>query len=154
MPIRLIGTLVVAALAAIFTGFNLDNKCDVWLINTFNDVPVAFTIILSLLAGVVITLPFTLGRRLTREEKIKLREVQKQEKRAAKLQKKNQKKVAKKPAPAPVVVVEAEPVSPQQEAGAVPEPPAPEPEPELLEQKLLIPEQSSDEGEKKDTKSE
>ena len=63
MPIRLLLTLLVAVFAAVFTGFNLDNKCNVWLFRTFEMVPVAITIIISLLTGVIIMLPFTIGKR-------------------------------------------------------------------------------------------
>ncbi len=159
MPIRLIGTLIVAALAAVFTGFNLNNKCDVWLFNTFSDVPVAFTIIISLMAGVIITLPFTMGRRLTRAEKIKLREVQREEKRAAKMEKKNKKKAAKASAAAPAsspaesaVAVEAEPAVPLPEPAVEVAEPVPVPE---SEDKLFMAESPfAAEEEKKDTKSE
>ena len=67
MPFRLIGSLIVAALAVFFTGYNLGNRCNVWIFHTFEDVPVAVTIIVSLIAGVVITLPFTLGKNAPRK---------------------------------------------------------------------------------------
>ena len=63
MPVKLIGTLCVAVVAAFFTGYNLDHRCDVWLFHTFENVPVAVTILVSLLSGVIITLPFTFGKR-------------------------------------------------------------------------------------------
>ncbi len=69
MPIRLLLTLLVAVFAAAFTGFNLDNKCNVWLFRTFEMVPVAITIIISLLTGVVIMLPFTFGKRGKKKER-------------------------------------------------------------------------------------
>ncbi len=85
MPIKLIGSLIVAAIAALFTGYNLDNRCDVWIFHTFNDVPVAFTIIVSLIAGVVITLPFTFGknapRKPTEKDMALLKKAQKKEAR-------------------------------------------------------------------------
>ena len=90
MPFRLIFTLLLVALVAVFTGFNLDNKCNVWLFHTFQDVPVCFTILISLLAGVFITLPFTLGKRMTKEER--------EAKRAEKKEKKNESKNSSVPA--------------------------------------------------------
>ena len=69
MPIRLLLTLLVAAFAVVFAGFNLDNKCNVWLFRTFEMVPVAITIIISLLTGVIIMLPFTIGKRGKKKEK-------------------------------------------------------------------------------------
>ena len=85
MPVKLIGSLIVAAIAALFTGYNLDNRCDVWLFHTFESVPVAFTIIVSLMAGVLITLPFTLGknapRKPTEKDMALLKKAQKKEAR-------------------------------------------------------------------------
>lgn len=88
MPIKLIAMLIVAALTAVFTGYNLGNSCDVWFIHTFKNVPVFVTIIVSLIAGVVITLPFTMGRRVTREDK----KILKADKKAKKIQAKQEKK--------------------------------------------------------------
>lgn len=83
MPLKLIGSLIVAAIAALFTGYNLDNKCNVWIFHTFEDVPVALTIIVSLMAGVIITLPFTFGknapRKPTEKDMALLRKAQKKE---------------------------------------------------------------------------
>ena len=62
MPVRLLFTIAVAAFAAVFTGLNLDNKCNVWLFHHFEDVPVAASIFISFLAGVLVMLPFTIGR--------------------------------------------------------------------------------------------
>ncbi len=56
MPVRLIFTIILMVLVACFTGFNLTNKCDVWLFNTFKDVPVVVTILISFIAGVVVAL--------------------------------------------------------------------------------------------------
>ena len=99
MPIKLIAMLIVAALTAVFTGYNLGNSCDVWFIHTFKNVPVFVTIIVSLIAGVVITLPFTMGRRVTREDK----KILKADKKAKKIQAKQEKKdkKAKKPVTEP-----------------------------------------------------
>lgn len=63
MPIKLIGAVILAVFVAIFTGFNLTNKCDVWIFHTFKDVPVAATIIGSFVLGVFVTLPFTFIKR-------------------------------------------------------------------------------------------
>ncbi|MBP5451774.1 MAG: hypothetical protein J6Y16_06020 [Treponema sp.] len=63
MPVKLIGAVILAVFVAVFTGFNLTNKCDVWLFHTFKDVPVAATIIGSFVLGVFVTLPFTFIKR-------------------------------------------------------------------------------------------
>lgn len=91
MPIKLIMMLIVAVLTAIFTGYNLGNTCDVWIIHTFKDVPVSVTIIISLMAGVIITLPFTMGKRVTREDK----KILKADRKAKKIQAKKDKKAKK-----------------------------------------------------------
>ena len=99
MPFKLILTLVLVAFVAVFTGFNLDNSCNVWLFYTFKDVPVFVTILISLVAGVVITLPFTLGKRVKqveKEEKEKrFRKMEKEEKKAQKAAKKAAAKASK-----------------------------------------------------------
>ncbi|MBP5359763.1 MAG: hypothetical protein J6Y69_11360 [Treponema sp.] len=69
MPVKLIGAVILAVFVAIFTGFNLTNKCDVWLFHTFKDVPVAATIIGSFVLGVFVTLPFTFIKRSGKEGK-------------------------------------------------------------------------------------
>ena len=73
MPVRLLATIILMVLVAIFTGFNLDNKCDIWLFHTFKAVPVFVTILTSFVAGVIVMLPFTLRRKTprVREEKAK-----------------------------------------------------------------------------------
>ena len=99
MPV-LEGVLIAAENNSItFTGYNLGNSCDVWFIHTFKNVPVFVTIIVSLIAGVVITLPFTMGRRVTREDK----KILKADKKAKKIQAKQEKKdkKAKKPVTEP-----------------------------------------------------
>ncbi|MCR5762615.1 MAG: hypothetical protein K6G00_04450 [Treponema sp.] len=98
MPIKLIAMLIVAVLTAVFTGYNLGNSCDVWIIHTFKNVPVFITIIVSVMVGVVITLPFTMGRRVTREDKKILKADKKAKKIQAKQEKKDKKdKKSKKP---------------------------------------------------------
>ncbi len=71
MPIKLIITVLLMALAAVFTGFNLDNKCNIWFFHVFKDVPVYVTIFASFIAGVFIMIPFTVGKsgRRSREPK-------------------------------------------------------------------------------------
>ncbi len=100
MPIKLILTLILVAFVAVFTGFNLDNSCDIWLFHTFKDVPVFLTILISLVCGVVITLPFTLGKRVKQveqeEKQKKLRKMEREEKKAQKEARKAQKKSASK----------------------------------------------------------
>ncbi len=124
MPVKLIGTLCVAVVAAFFTGYNLDHRCDVWLFHTFENVPVAVTILVSLLSGVIITLPFTFGKRehikteaeieaearqAARAEKLRIKaekERMKAEKKAAKLAEKEVRKAKKTEASVPAVQAE------------------------------------------------
>ena len=57
MPFRFIFTIILIVFVAVETGFNLDNKCNIWLFHTFENVPVIVTILISFLLGVVVTLP-------------------------------------------------------------------------------------------------
>lgn len=63
MPFKLIGILLLVVLVATLSGFNLDNKCSIWFIKTFTDVPVFPALLTAFVAGVIITLPFTIGKR-------------------------------------------------------------------------------------------
>lgn len=89
MPFKLIGTIILVVLVAILTGFNLSNKCTIWFFHNFENIPVFAALLGSFIAGVIITIPFTLyGRRkkdkknskktelvnVTREEKSKDKE--------------------------------------------------------------------------------
>lgn len=100
MPFKLIGTLILLVLVTIFAGFNIDNKCDINLIfKGFKDVPIFFSLMVAFVAGVFVTLPFTIGKRKrsaektvkTAEDKKLEKEQKKEAKKAEKLQKKNKK---------------------------------------------------------------
>ena len=103
MPFKLIGTLILLVLVTIFAGFNIDNKCDINLIfKGFKDVPIFFSLMVSFVAGVFVTLPFTIGKGRrgaakaektvkTAEEKKAEKQQKKEAKKAEKLQKKNKK---------------------------------------------------------------
>lgn len=57
MPVKLIGTILLMVLVAVLTGFNLDNKCDIWFFHTFKDIPIVYSVLTSFVLGVVVTLP-------------------------------------------------------------------------------------------------
>lgn len=63
MPLKLIGILFLVVLVALLTGFNLSNKCSIWFFHSFEDIPVFAALLSAFLAGVVITLPFTFGKK-------------------------------------------------------------------------------------------
>lgn len=64
MPFKLILFILCMIIAAAFTGFNLENVCDInFGFVRFEKVPVFLTILFSFLAGVLVTLPFTFGKR-------------------------------------------------------------------------------------------
>ena len=63
MPLTLIGILFLVVLVALLTGFNLSNKCSIWFFHSFENIPVFAALLSSFLAGVVITLPFTFGKK-------------------------------------------------------------------------------------------
>lgn len=56
--------IIATAVIALFAGFNLSHTCDVSVIfHTFKSVPVFITIIISFVAGVLVTLPFAIFRK-------------------------------------------------------------------------------------------
>lgn len=66
MPFKLILFILCMIIVAAFTGFNLENVCDInFGFVRFEKVPVFLTILFSFLAGIVVTLPFTFGKRKT-----------------------------------------------------------------------------------------
>lgn len=70
MPFKLLGTVVLLLVVTIFAGFNIDNKCNVNLIfRQFDNVPIFFSLMAAFVVGVVIMIPFTLGKRRTTESK-------------------------------------------------------------------------------------
>ncbi len=109
MPVKLVGSLIVAAIAALFTGYNLDNKCNVWIFHTFEQVPVALTIIVSLMAGVIITLPFTFGKNAPRKPTEKdMALLRKAERKEARQKLKDEKRAAKEARQAEKAALEAQ----------------------------------------------
>ena len=68
MPIKLIAVLVLIVLVAVFTGFNLENKCTIWFFHSFTDIPVFASLLVSFLVGVIVTLPFTFTKGKKRDK--------------------------------------------------------------------------------------
>ena len=72
MVFKLIFTIALLVAVAIFSGFNLDNRCNIWLFGkVLNNAPVFMTILVSFAAGILVTLPavFLRGeRKLTPEQ--------------------------------------------------------------------------------------
>ena len=69
MPFKLIGTIILVVLVAILTGFNLSNKCTIWFFHNFENIPVFAALLGSFIAGVIITIPFTLYGRRKKDKK-------------------------------------------------------------------------------------
>lgn len=69
MPFKLIGTIIPVVLVAILTGFNLSNKCTIWFFHNFENIPVFAALLGSFIAGVIITIPFTLYGRRKKDKK-------------------------------------------------------------------------------------
>ena len=58
MVLRLIFTIALLVAVAIFSGFNLDNRCNIWLFGkVFTNAPIFMSILVSFAAGIVVTLP-------------------------------------------------------------------------------------------------
>lgn len=70
MPVKLIGTLLLAVIVAVLTGFNLSNTCTIWCFHEFTDIPVFGALGGAFLLGVFVTLPFTF-RKHRSEPKVK-----------------------------------------------------------------------------------
>ena len=77
MPIKLIAVLVLIVLVAVFTGFNLENKCTIWFFHSFTDIPVFASLLVSFLVGVIVTLPFTFtkGKKRDKDKQVDTSEV-------------------------------------------------------------------------------
>lgn len=107
MPLKLIGTVILLVIVTIFCGMNIGeaNRCDINLLfKTFHSVPAFLTVLISFLAGVLVMIPFTFGKKKLREqekeaqkkaleEKLKAKEeakAKKAEEKAKKAAKKNQ----------------------------------------------------------------
>ena len=64
MPWKLILFIIVIVFVAIFVGVNHANVCNISLIFTeFQQVPVYITILVSFIVGILIMLPFTIGKK-------------------------------------------------------------------------------------------
>lgn len=58
MVLKLIFTIALLVAFAVFSGFNLDNRCNIWLFGkVFENAPIFMTILVSFGAGVIVTLP-------------------------------------------------------------------------------------------------
>ena len=96
MIVKLIISIVCVVVLAFFAGFNLDNKCDVnVLFHTFSQAPVFLTIIISFVAGVIVTLPFAFINKSARKGKLEKKIAEKLKKAEIK-QKKDSKKAEEK----------------------------------------------------------
>ncbi len=70
MPIKLILSICLVVIVTVFTGFNLNNKTDVWLFfHTFKEAPVYMVILISFVTGVLVTLPFTFIKKRSPDKK-------------------------------------------------------------------------------------
>ena len=71
MPWRLIVFIVIFAISLTFIAFNLENKCDIdFRFAKLEGVPVFLTIFASFFLGMLCILPFTIGARIKRKDKI------------------------------------------------------------------------------------
>ena len=71
MPWRLIVFIVIFAIALTFIMFNLGNRCDInFVFKNLENVPVFLTIFASFFLGMLCILPFTIGARRKRKDKI------------------------------------------------------------------------------------
>lgn len=64
MPWKLVAFLSALIVAALFIGFNLDNRCDVSLIfYTFRSVPICVSLLVAFVVGSIAVIPFYVAGR-------------------------------------------------------------------------------------------
>jgi uncharacterized integral membrane protein len=64
MPWKLVAFLSALIVAALFIGFNLDNRCDVSLIfYTFRNVPICVSLLVAFVIGAIAVIPFFVAGR-------------------------------------------------------------------------------------------
>lgn len=71
--LKLICAILLLVLITVFCGFNNGegHQCSVHLLfHSFDNVPVFLTVLVSFLAGAVVALPFTFGRRVKKQPKV------------------------------------------------------------------------------------
>lgn len=98
MVLKLILTILIIVLVAFFTGFNLENVCNIWLFGkTFSNVPVFITALISFAAGILVTLLavfFAPKKKLTSEQaRAEAERLEQKEKKALERQQRMQKKI-------------------------------------------------------------
>lgn len=98
MVLKLILTILIIVLISFFTGFNLQNVCNIWLFGkTFSNVPVFITALISFAAGILVTLLaifFAPKKRLTSEQaRAEAERLEQKEKKNLERQQKIQKKI-------------------------------------------------------------
>lgn len=72
MLLRLICTIILMVLVAVFAGFNIGNSCSINLLfHKFENIPVFVTILFSFAAGVIVMLPFTVGKQYFADRRAK-----------------------------------------------------------------------------------
>ena len=71
MPFRLILVLLLVVFEAAFIGFNLENVCDVWLFKVYKAVPVYITVLISFVAGALLSMLILAFGRLTKRARMR-----------------------------------------------------------------------------------
>ena len=78
MILKLILFIIAIVIFIFYMGFNLDNKCDIWLfVKTFDNVPVFMNSLISFAFGVLCTLPLAFARRIKKNRQIQKKQEQK-----------------------------------------------------------------------------
>jgi uncharacterized integral membrane protein len=69
MPWRLLFFIICLVVFAIFSAVNATNTCNIWIIKTYQDVPVVIALVISFALGAIVTLPFAVAGRSKRAKK-------------------------------------------------------------------------------------
>ncbi|MGN0739310.1 MAG: hypothetical protein ACI4LX_03975 [Treponema sp.] len=79
MILKLILFIIAIVVFIFYMGFNLENKCAIWLfVKTFDNVPVFMNSLISFAFGVLCTLPLAFARRIKKNRQIQKKQKQEQ----------------------------------------------------------------------------
>jgi uncharacterized integral membrane protein len=69
MPWRLLSFIICLVVFAIFSAVNATNTCNIWIVKTYENVPIVIALVISFALGALVTLPFAVAGRSKRAKK-------------------------------------------------------------------------------------
>lgn len=95
MIITLIVFLILVVFMAFFIGLNVEHSCSLWLIKSFESLPVSVLVLLSFAAGIVFSLLLLIIYKLRKSSTENEVEKSKNDKKNIKLREKTERKISK-----------------------------------------------------------